>query len=340
MDLILLEDDELQDIFDMINNFQIIYHPYYFKEGKFEHYKEFLEDKKDKIIILDRNMASMIYDYFSKGKLNDELNMIMILLFLLFCNINRLQYNIGLAMCEYADFEENNTAINQLNKILTYLAEIPSMVLKNKLLTGNYEFKPLDIPNRFHRHANYKIKSDLYMLSYCSILKIEEIFLTKLSSKEKILLYLDWYYDHLQLSKYDITYAILLFTNYPTIKAPKNIKSNDYNKVIKGCKNQAWDLAYLSTINNIQYHFQNKEFFLATNDRNLKLIFMACNVFENSWCDIIMDRIQSEKDRNEILDFIDKKSQNRIKPICNKETLENLSLELERKIKERMMISS
>ena len=111
------------------------------------------------------------------------------------------------------------------------------MVFKNKLMTGNYEFKPIDIPNGFHRHANYKIKSDLYMNSYCSILKIAEIYLSELSIKDKILTYLDWYYDRLQLSKYDITYAILLFTNYKTIKAPKNIKSKNYEKIIKGCKN-------------------------------------------------------------------------------------------------------
>lgn len=336
MDFILLEDNELQDIFDIVNDFQIIFHPYYFKEGKFEHYEEFLEDKKEKVIILDRNMTSMIFDYFSKGKLNSEFDMIMILFFLLFCNINSLQYNIGLSICEYADFKENDIAINQLNKILTYLSVIPTMVFKNKLMTGNYEFKPIDIPNGFHRHANYKIKSDLYMNSYCSILKIAEIYLSELSIKDKILTYLDWYYDRLQLSKYDITYAILLFTNYKTIKAPKNIKSKNYEKIIKGCKNQAWDIQYLSSLDNIQHNLEGKYFF-ATNDNNLKLIFMACNYFEHAWISLIENRM-SKKDRNEIFDLIESKSKNRVKPDCSKEILTNLSIELEENIKEKVMI--
>lgn len=331
-DLIILQDNELDDIFDIVNSYQIIFHSYYFKEGKFEHYSDFLRDRKDKIIILDRNMSSMIFDYFSKGNLNSENDMILVLIFLLFCNINRFQYNIGLAMCEYADNKENDEVIKQLNKLLTYLSEIPTMVLKDKLITGNYDFKPFDIQNKFNRYTNYKIKSDLYLTSYCSTLKIVEIFLTVTSAKERIIKYLDWFYDNLLLSMYDITYAILLFTNYPSIKAPKSIKSKDFNYVIKGCKNQAWDLAYLSSLNNVQHQFSDKEFFFATNDKNLKLIFIACHFFENLWCDLIRDRL-SKKDSNEVIELIENKMDDRVKPVINKEILTNLSLDLENQLR-------
>ena len=119
-DLIILQDNELDDIFDIVNSYQIIFHSYYFKEGKFEHYDDFLRDTKDKIIILDRNMSSMIFDYFSKGNLNSENDMILALIFLLFCNINRFQYNVGLAMFEYADNRENDEVIKQLNTNLSF----------------------------------------------------------------------------------------------------------------------------------------------------------------------------------------------------------------------------
>ena len=48
-------------------------------------------------------------------------------IFLLYCNINQLKYNIGLAMNEYAEFQDNQYVINQFNEVLTYLSEIPSM---------------------------------------------------------------------------------------------------------------------------------------------------------------------------------------------------------------------
>lgn len=332
MDFILLEDEDLQDIFDVINKFQIVFHPYYSKEGKFENYDHFLRNNKNKIILLDRNIVSMIFDYFKNGKLESEQDMIMILFFLLYCNTNRLQYNIGIAMNEYAEFHDNPEVIKQLNEVLTNLSEIPSMKLMYHLKTRNYEMTPIDIPIKFHRHYNYKFKSVFYLLSYCSILKMSEIYLNKkLSKKEKILQYLNWYYDNLEISKYDITYAILLFTNYPQIKPPANI-NGDYDKSIKGCKNQAWDISYLTIMGNLQHNDEESEYFFATNDKRLKLIFMACNVFEYSWIDLIRDRL-SKKDSNEILDFIEDKMKNRIKPICNKERLETLAKGLEENYK-------
>lgn len=62
----------------------------------------------------------------------------------------------------------------------------------------------------------------------------------------------------------------------------------------------------------------------------------AHNFFENSWIDIICDRL-SKKDSNEILDFIEEKMKNRVKPDCSKERLRKLSDQLEeeyRKIKD------
>lgn len=336
-DLIILEDDDLSNIFNLVNNFQIIFHPYYAMEGKFTHYKEYLMNKKDKIIVLDRNITSMLFDYFKNGELKKEDNMIMLLSFLMFCNCNRLQYNIGLAMNEYGDLTENSEVIRQLNELLTYLSEIPSLVFLNRLKNGNYKLQKFDISVKFHRHANYKNKSITYLLSYCSVLKIAEIFVTKLSTKNKILKYLDWYYDSLKLSMYDITYAILLFTSYSTIKAPKNIKSKNFEKVIKGCKNQAWDISYLSSINNLQYHFSDKEIFFATNDKNLKLIFMGCHYFDNSWAGLIFDRITSKKDRNDIFNLIEKKMLNRTNIDFTEEYLMKLSHSLEEKLRKTII---
>lgn len=45
-DLLLLEDNDLQNIFDIMDSFQIVFHPYYSKEGKFEHYDLFKKQKE------------------------------------------------------------------------------------------------------------------------------------------------------------------------------------------------------------------------------------------------------------------------------------------------------
>lgn len=82
----------------------------------------------------------MLFDYFKNGELKDETNMIMLLSFLMFCNYNRLQYNIGLAMNEYGDSKENAEVIKQLNELLTYLSEIPSLLFLNRLKVGTINF--------------------------------------------------------------------------------------------------------------------------------------------------------------------------------------------------------
>lgn len=334
-DLIILEDDELDFIFETIGKLQIVFHPYYLLEGKFNHYDDFLKNKKEKVIILDRNIVSMIYDYFRKGELKSNDSMIMILYLLLFCNVNGLQYNVGLAMNEYADLHDNPLVVEQLNEVLTYLSEMPTMLIKNKLITGEYKFPKLNLNQNFKRYFNYKYESDYYLLSYCSVLKITLLYLKRLSTKDKIIQYLDWYYDNLTLSKYDITYAMLLFTNYPSVSAPKRIDTKDYKKVVKGCRNQAWDISYVTTINSLSHQYgDNYEIFFATNDKNLKLIFMACHFWEDSWLGIIYDRVNRTKDRNEIFYLIEEKSKERAKIIINSQYLINLSKSLEEELRE------
>ena len=110
-----------------------------------------------------------------------------------------------------------------------------------------------------------------------------------------------------------------------------------FEKIIRGCKNQAWDISYLSSINNFQYHFSDKEIFFATNDKNLKLIFMGCHYFDNSWAGLIFDRIAIQKDRNEIFDLIEKKMSNRTDIDFNEEYLMNLSHSLEEKLKKAII---
>lgn len=59
---------------------------------------------------------------------------------------------------------------------------------------------------------------------------------------------------------------------------------------------------------------------------------MACHFFENSWCDLIRDKL-SKKDSNQIIELIENKMKDRIKPVINKEILANLSFNLESQLR-------
>ena len=69
---------------------------------------------------------------------------------------------------------------------------------------------------------------------------------------------------------------LLLLTSQEGIKAPKNSMSNDINRIMKGCYNQAWDLSYLSEWSTFFYNeTKYPEIFLfSTNDILLKKILI------------------------------------------------------------------
>ncbi|APQ77209.1 hypothetical protein [Clostridium botulinum] len=83
------------------------------------------------------------------------------------------------------------------------------------------------------------------------------------------------------ISESTITYITMLFTNQSGIKPPKNSGSNDIEKIFDGCKNQAWDLNYLSNWSSFHYNEKNMDdiFMFATNDILLK------NIFINTYAD-------------------------------------------------------
>ena len=96
---------------------------------------------------------------------------------------------------------------------------------------------------------------------------------------EKVQEFVQWMYDYLLVSEYLLTYIIMLFTGQEYIKAPKNANSDDLEKIVAGCENQAWDIAYLTNWSTLYSDTENypEEFLFATNDVLLKRIFINCN---------------------------------------------------------------
>ena len=88
--------------------------------------------------------------------------------------------------------------------------------------------------------------------------------------------FLEWSYDNVTISNYIMVYVVLDLTNQDHVSAPKNAFSKDINKVLSGCKNQAWDLTYISNLSYLYAHSQNysEDFLFATNDIMLKIIYI------------------------------------------------------------------
>ena len=152
-------------------------------------------------------------------------------------------------------------------------------------------------------------------MAVASLLHVVQLIRNKnLTAAEKTKEFFQWMYDNLLVSEYLFVCAIMLFTGQEGAKAPKHANSDDIEKVIAGCENQAWDIAYLTNWSTL-YSDTDKyaeEFLFATNDILLKRIFIMKNS-PYGYNGLLFDAF-SKKEYNQIMDYIEEKMKKRVKP--------------------------
>lgn len=89
----------------------------------------------------------------------------------------------------------------------------------------------------------------------------------KLKNTEKLVEFLNWNNDNLLFCQYTLIYACLLFS-----RKIKQINTNKTEELFKKCKNQAWDLTYLSFWSTLYWHDNESDevFLFSTMDKDLE----------------------------------------------------------------------
>ena len=163
--------------------------------------------------------------------------------------------------------------------------------------------------------VNYADSGDHYDMAVASLLHAVRLYRNEtMKPADKVLDFFKWMCDHLLISEYLLVYAIMLFTEQENIKAPKHAKNNDMTKIIAGCENQAWDIAYLtnwSTLYSNTDEYAEKVLF-ATNDVLLKRIFINTNGPHG--VNGLLFEVFSKKEYNQIIDEIGMIMTERVKP--------------------------
>ncbi|GAA0335055.1 hypothetical protein GCM10008931_28320 [Oceanobacillus oncorhynchi subsp. oncorhynchi] len=125
MSYLFLEDDELQMIWDAINNAQLIFHPNHAPIGSVDYSKfQSLNREKNIILFLDRNLLSGLLSLTKNGDLEDDKEKRMIALLMVWCQMNCLSVSAGLAIMENA-FRDHNSynakiELNNFNNIFNF----------------------------------------------------------------------------------------------------------------------------------------------------------------------------------------------------------------------------
>lgn len=320
MNFMYLDGKDYEFIWDTVSNLQIVFHPRYSPDGKLD-YKALIQNKHkyNYIIILDRNMLSSLLRLCKEGSLKDENEMKVTALLMSWALSNHFTISAGLAIKQFANRTmSQDNALQELHEFKSLFEYYPSMTWLS-LAEGVIDKIPPFIEKfeSFETDISYPEYDDHLLMHIAEMLHVVYLYRQKdMSAVEKIEAFLKWNYKNLLICESTLTYVLLLFTNQDGIRAPRGAMTNDYGKILAGCKNQAWDLNYLSTWSTFRYNepTENNEIFLfSTNDVMLKQIFI--NTYSLSGLSGLIHAVLSSKDEKRICDLIRQKSgTNRIKP--------------------------
>lgn len=319
MSFLVMEGEECNYIWENICDLQLVFHPRYSSEGIFD-YKTLsdIKNKKKVYLMLDRNLLSGLLKLSRDGFLKNENEMRIIALLMTWIAMNNFQVSPGLAIKEYATringLMEPKLELREFNNVFDYY---PNMIWL-RLAEGAIDKIPVCslAIEPFITEIKYNEEDDHLLMHTAEMLHVVYLYKRRdLSPVEKMVDFLNWNYKYLLICESTLVYVAMLFTNQLGVKPPKNSGSNDIQKILDGCKNQAWDLNYLSNWSCFHYDEENMDeiFMFATNDTQLKMIFI--NTYAEGGVGAIIETVFSKGDSQKIFGVMNaNQGSRRIKP--------------------------
>ena len=316
---LIVEGEDINFIWDTIQEQQLVFHPTIAPDGKIN-FEKFYESKTKKpfILFIDRNILSSLLKLCEIGSLKDKGESQIVGLILTWAEMNNISVSAGLAVKERASqLNSQEAGLVELQKFLEAYNAHPGQLWLQVAEGRITEIMPITYSGLPAKNitVDYAEGGDHYDMAVASLLHVVQLIRNKnLTAAEKTKEFFQWMYDNLLVSEYLFVYAIMLFTGQEGAKAPKHANSDDIEKVIAGCENQAWDIAYLTNWSTL-YSDTDKyaeEFLLATNDILLKHIFIMKNS-PYGYNGLLFDAF-SKKEYNQIMDYIEEKMKKRVRP--------------------------
>ena len=152
-------------------------------------------------------------------------------------------------------------------------------------------------------------------MAVASLLHMVQLYKDRtMKAVDKVQEFFGWMCDQLLISEYLLVYAAMLFTEQKHIRLPAHANTTDIDRIVAGCKNQAWDISYLTNWSTLYTNTEkyDKEFLFATNDDLLKRIFINKNG-PNGYNGLLFE-LFSKKDYNQITGYIENRMRKRVKP--------------------------
>lgn len=331
MNYLSFEDDELDFLIKAVNNIQMIFHPQYAPNGVFtiDSIFELQNPNKDVLIIADKNFVSPICEIVKSGTLQDKDRLQRVALFVTWVKFLNARATCGIGLLENDTAGLSNISGEESRQMFLHgLDKVPSQIWKDIALGYRNEIPELFLFGKpMPSNTEYKYGDGLLLLSNeAAIIKIVQLLrTTNITPIDKFDIFMRWYADHLDIAESMMVYAAFVFGNVKLVAKPKSSVSNNYAKVVKGIKNQAWDLTYITTWSTEYYNeIENKCVMFATDDKTQKVIVV--NVLPQGQATEAVDAVFCTKAEAKQLEKLasDKLGEARIRPFAGKSRDEQL----------------
>lgn len=310
----------------LINN-KLIFHPSISPNGTpdFTDYYG-----REYILIVDRNILTKLIDLCINGTLKDAYLLKVIGSIMFWTEFNNVVITSGVALNEYAHNLQNNENASKENNIFKEIFNFYSPIDWLDLALGKKQtISKIELSRKLETYV-FNVENDHFKMHYSEMLRLTYLHLSsELSDHEKLIEFIKWNNQNLLFCQYTLVYACLLFS-----RKIKQLKMNNFEEISRNCKNQAWDLTYLSFWSTL-YWDDNKSdevYLFSTMDKALKKIFTVTHTMN---LNPFIECFGTEKGT-----VIHQEYQNilkdRIKPIITNEVI-NSSIILEEKNIKKML---
>ncbi len=229
---------------------------------------------KEHIVVLDRNIFSRLIQILTEGATREGATkdvailiswcIILDLKILPYFAIN--EYSIGnsseeLGQKEFDVFDKMYSEIEPK----TWFALALGLEEKNvKLITSSD--KEIDV--------RFNDESVDFVANYAAMLHLANVCRSENESDKRFKAFFKWYYDNMKVSRYVVVYVCAVLAGKRGYSYPKQINSNDIEKVIKGCRNQAMDLTYMTSLSIDRIDSDEYEMIIVSDDEMFGQIFL------------------------------------------------------------------
>ncbi len=265
MKVVEIKKSELKEITLFLIDQKVIFHPKIAPYGvpDFSVYND-----KRYVVFLDRNILVRIIRLLVTGELKDAYSLKLISCLLLWSEFNKISLNSSLALMEYSFHHGGNNESSEENNIFLQMYKQYSPKQWLDLALGKVETIPKISVDIFSEY-NFNFESEHFKMHYLEMLKLNQLYFTNIPAIEKFKTFLKWVNNNILICKYTTYFAAMAFGNKSKMFKGKSF---DFEDVVNSCKNQAWDLSYLSHWSTYYYYEDNSEvvYLFATMDKELK----------------------------------------------------------------------